>query len=334
MTRIAVHLPVVLLLLTQTASAQEWARKMFAETHHSFGTVARGAKSEYEFALTNLYKEEIHIASVRASCGCATPTITKSTLQSWEKGAIHVRFNTGSFVGQRKATITVTIDRPFYAEVQLAIDGVIRTDLMVEPGAVLFGAVDQGSTTERHVRVSYSGGSSWQITDVRSENSDLEVEILGRQQQIGRTVYDMAVRLVEPSKTGFFKSQMLFVTNDPRSNQIPVTVEGNVQSLLTVSPASLFLGVVEPGQTVTKQLVVRSKHPFRITGVKCADDCFEFSPSDEVKQLHLVPVKFTASSSPGEVSQSIEIETDQGPEVVGSCTATAKVADALTQRAD
>src|SRR3954447_17936964 len=74
--------------LTASASAQQWAQKMFATTKHDFGTVARGAKAEFEFELENVFKEDIHIASVSSSCGCTSPSITKETLKTYEKGAI------------------------------------------------------------------------------------------------------------------------------------------------------------------------------------------------------------------------------------------------------
>ena len=66
-------------LLGGIANAQEWARKMFEVRSHDFGSVARDAKTEYEFVLQNIYEEDVHIASVRASCGCTTPSITNHT---------------------------------------------------------------------------------------------------------------------------------------------------------------------------------------------------------------------------------------------------------------
>ncbi len=87
--------------LAATASAQDWAEKMFTEKTHDFGSVARAAKVEYAFEMVNPYKEDIHISSVRASCGCTIPRIQKDTLKSWEKGAIVAEFNTRAFSGQR-----------------------------------------------------------------------------------------------------------------------------------------------------------------------------------------------------------------------------------------
>jgi hypothetical protein len=50
-------------------------------------------------------------------------------------------------------------------------------------------------------------------------------------------------------------------------------------------------------------------------------------PPAEIKALHLVPVKFTAMSTPGKIAQKIEIETDMGSGQVsvGTCLATATV---------
>ena len=116
---------------------------------------------------------------------------------------------------------------------------------------------------------------------------------------------------------------MILVTNDQRSQQIPLLVEGHIVSPITVSPASLSLGVLRPGETVTKNIVVRGKKPFRITSIKCEDDCFQVDAPSDAKQLHLIPVKFTASSA-GKVSQRIQVETDMG-DSVSFCLATATV---------
>ena len=75
-------------------------------------------------------------------------------------------------------------------------------------------------------------------------------------------------------------------------------VEGRVRSLVSVAPASLYLGSLRPGQSVTKRLVVRASKPFRIQEISTDCDCFEFSyATGEAKALHLVPVKFTAVSA-------------------------------------
>jgi hypothetical protein len=73
--------------------------------------------------------------------------------------------------------------------------------------------------------------------------------------------------------------------------------------------------MVEPGQQVTKRLVVRGKKPFRILSISCGDESFEFeTPGPNISRpLHLVPVTFTASEeNQGKIARTIRIETDLG----------------------
>ncbi len=308
-------------------SAQDWATKMFKKTSHDFGFVARGAKAEFAFEFENLYEEDLHVASVRSSCGCTTPTITKKDLKTFEKSTIVATYNTRSFLGQKSATITVVIDKPYYAEVQLTIEGYIRSDVVFDPGEVNFGEVDQSATAEKKLTVTYAGRPDWKITDVRSANEHFEVELSETGRSGGRVSYDMVVRLTKDAPSGYFQDQLSIITDDSRSQSIPVLVQGSVVSPLTVSPASLILGNLEPGQVVKKQLIVRGNRPFRILSVECEDRGFTFEPpSDTSKQVQFVPVTFTADAS-GTISQKITIKTDLGSGAIASCVATASVRD-------
>ena len=94
-------------LSAQTVTATNWAAKMFEQTSHDFRTVGRGTKCEYHFEFTNLYREDVHVAAVRSSCGCTTPTVTKETLKTRDKSAVVAKFNTSTFIGKKAATITV-----------------------------------------------------------------------------------------------------------------------------------------------------------------------------------------------------------------------------------
>jgi hypothetical protein len=317
---------ILLSVFAHVAMAQPWADKLFGEqTSHDFGTVARATQCEHVFPMQNVYKEAIHIAGVRASCGCAVPRVLKPTLQTWEKGGIAVNFNTRSFLGERKAMITVTIDQPYYAEVQLTVTGFIRGDVVFDPGTVNFESIPLGKGATQTVNVSYAGRSDWQIVDVRSANTNLVVEPVETQRRDGRVEYQLKVHVKSETPAGFFSDQMVLVTNDSDQQQIPLRVEGNVLSELTVSPASLALGVVRRGETVTRSLVVRGSKPFRVLRVACGDDCFQFEPSDEAKPLHVIPVRFTASESAGKVSERIVIETDLGDGASRTVQATATI---------
>ena len=116
--------------------------------------------------------------------------------------------------------------------------------------------------------------------------------------------------LKDDAPAGYLHDTLSLVTDDKNLPSVPLSVEGHIVPPLTVSPSSLFVGVIEPGTTVTKQLVVRAKNPFKILSVKCTDEAFQFKTGSDSKTVHLVPITFKAGDKPGEIEQTIEIETD------------------------
>ena len=57
--------------------------------------------------------------------------------------------------------------------------------------------------------------------------------------------------------------------------------------------------------------MVRGTTPFRILDVACEKpaDCFQFAANDKERKLHLIPVTFTASDTPGKIVETIQITT-------------------------
>src|SRR4029079_6520675 len=122
--------------------------------------------------------------------------------KTWEKGSIVATLNTRSFVGQRNSTLTVVIDKPFYAEVPITIAGYIHSDVDFQPGVAALGDIEQGTSGEQAVSVTYRGPYNWQITDVRSLNTKLEVELADPIRQPGVITYKMVVRLKSDAPAG------------------------------------------------------------------------------------------------------------------------------------
>ncbi len=302
------------------ASAQTWAEKMFAETSHNFGSVARGALAEHQFVIKNIYGEEIHVRGVRSSCGCTTPRVIRNTLAPGEQTAVVAHFNTDTFSGQRGAKLTVTFDKPYYAEVQVEVYGYIRTDVVVSPGQVAFGSVDQGSMAAKKVTVNYIGRSNWKILEARSASPYLTANVREMSRGGSQVSYELSVELADNAPSGYLNDQVTLVTNDQRTEKVPVTVSAIIASEVTVSPSNVLLGNLQPGQTVTKQNVVRAKKPFTIRALVGSDPSFSYEANDEAKQVHLIPVTITAPTKPGKILQKIVVETNDGPNAKAELT--------------
>ncbi|WP_347245800.1 DUF1573 domain-containing protein [Thermogutta sp.] len=302
----------VFLFASASARAQKWAEAMFDHTSHNFGMVARGAKVEHVFPLKNIYVEDVHIASVRTSCGCTQPRITKDTLKTFETGAIIATVDTRGFLGRKDATITVTFDKPYPAEVQLHTYVYIRSDVVFDPGVVLFNAVPQGTAAERTVKLLYAGRSDWQIVKAVPSAEFLEVQINQTGRGAGEVTYQLVVTLKPSAPAGYLQEQIELFTNDTleEARRLVLPVEGSVVPQVTVQPSQLALGTLSPGQTVTKNLVVQARVPFRVTGLQVPDKRFSFVLPDTEKSVQVIPVSFTADETAGPIHGEIVIETN------------------------
>lgn len=295
------------------AWAQKWAEDMFPQREHEFGTVAKNSEAIYEFEFTNLYKEELVIRAVRSSCGCITPSYTKQRIGSLETGKIVAKYNTDRFIGARQATVTVTFEKPFYAEVQLKASGYIRGDVALEPGIIDFGSLSSVDGVRKSTSVDYRGGrQGWEIVDVQSTFPHVRVALEETHRARGIVKYSLSARLLPEVATGLHQAELILVTNDPNNREIPVTLTAQIQSPLQVSPEHLDLGDLTPGQTITKHVLVRSSAACEIASVIGDHPAVSVQAPQGEKTLHRIPVVFTAGSASGRVKAALTIQTAAG----------------------
>jgi hypothetical protein len=312
--------------LAESSSAQSWADKMFKEKSHDFRIVGRGTKSEFHFDFTNLYKEDVHVAAVRSSCGCTTPSLSKESLKTHESGSVIATFNTNTFTGQKSATITVVFDRPSYAEVRLKVSGFIRTDITFDPPEVAYGENRAGESLQREVMITHSGGNNWEITDVRSHCGHLQVRLDPPERSPGVVRYRMLVRMDEGMPEGDIRERLTLISNDRDFPTTEMSVSGRVRPAVSVSPAAVSLGTTAPNGTAVQNLVVRGEHPFAIRNVQCADDRLAFEVPKGEKKVHFVRLRFQGDGTTKPVSQEVRVVTNLPGDKSASCIVTGSIA--------
>ena len=315
-------------LCPASASAQNWAEKMFSEKSHDFRIVGRGTKAEFHFDFQNLYEEDVHVSAVRTSCGCTTPSVTQKTLKSRETAAVVAKFNTSTHIGQKAATITVVFDKPFYAEVQLKVSGFIRTDITFDPPEVGFGEIPIGESREQEVVITHSGDSNWTITDVRSHCTNLQVRLKSPERTAGMVRYRMLVRMDDKMPEGEIRERLTLISNDRNFPTTEMAISGRIRPAVSISPASVFMGSTETGKRFEKRLVVRADEPFEIVDVVCADDRFEFEVPIGKKKVHFVKLRFLADDSLDRVAQEIRVVTDLPGEKTATVVASGTIESA------
>ena len=98
---------IFLLALSTIAQAQPSIR--FEQTEHDFGRVnEEGGPITHQFMFTNTGDAPLIVSSVKASCGCTTPSWTREPIAPGEQGAIDAQYNPKNRPGAFKKSVTVT----------------------------------------------------------------------------------------------------------------------------------------------------------------------------------------------------------------------------------
>ena len=135
---------------------------------------------------------------------------------------------------------------------QLKVGGFIRTDVTFDPPEVAFGEIAPGSETEQDVLITYTGSKDWQITDVRSHCSDLQVQLSPATKKPGKVQYRMRVKILDSMAEGDVRERLTLISNDRDFPTTEMAVNGRVRPSLSVSPAALSLGTAKSNATVEK----------------------------------------------------------------------------------
>ncbi len=304
--------------MTAFGQSTEWALKMFEESSHDFGVVARGSDVQHRIKITNVYQEVVHIADVKTSCGCTAAKPSQNTLQSLESAFIEVVMDTKKFTRQKDSSIIITIDAPQRAEVRIPISAYIRTDVVLEPGSVNFGTVDKGMAAERVIDISYAGRADWHIRDVENLPAYLTAEL----QEVSRTAtganYKLKMILADNAPVGPFRGLVNLITDDGSNPKVPMLVEGDIASDIVVNPGMVSMGMLKPGEQKTVNVVVRGKKPFRIGKVECDSDLNAFKvqlPEDE-KIVHVLPISILTPNGTGTIVEEFTLTIDGRDEPV------------------
>ena len=249
-----------------------WAESMFDKVNHDFGTVARGADVVLRLKVTNKYVETIHLSDVHTSCNCISARILNNTLKTWEEGIIEVRLNTLQYSRERNANVIISIDQPSLAQITIPIHAYIRTDVVIEPGSAVMGTVPAGQGAEHKLRITYAGNPNWRIEGVKSRNPNIvcAVRELSRQPNGGASniAYELSVKLTPNIAAGDLREQIVVLTNDGNSPQIPVLVEGRVITEFTVTPSAITLKGLKPGEIEEVNVVIRGQKPFIVDKIE------------------------------------------------------------------
>jgi len=294
-----------------------WPEPMFDKLHLDFGVVAKGAETKQRLKIVNTLPNPLHIHSAGTQCKCASARVLQDSIAPGETGYVEVTLDTKKFEGNRDTTVIVEFDRPSFAVVRIPVKAFIRNDVEIGPGKVEFGSVPKGTAAERRVQVIFHrpGGS---VREVVNKNKDLDIQVreVGRN-FAGGAIYELVATLKPTAAVGEFREQLTVVTEDEKTPQLPLIVEGRVEPEFSVTTELLDFGTLAPGKRFTQRLVIRGRRAFTIEKIESDTTVgvFEVQLPKEPRIVHVLPLTVIAPAEIGTLQDNFTITIAGGPEV-------------------
>lgn len=335
-SRLRLELPTLVLgtvicILQSSAYGQDpyWGNKMFEITDIKFGSVAKGADSAFQVKVKNVYKEDIQITNLTTGCGCVSWDEVKTNqlplvVPSGQTRVVTLRLNTIQFDGERKSNAKVMLLDPVHSAsttVEFPVTAYIRRDVVITPGAVHFGTVDQGTSVERKVDVNYAGRDDWRLTQVKATNPNVAVTMREAGRGNGLVKYELLFSLKPQAPLGVLRDQVIVMTDDVNNPQLSIMVEGTIETDVAIT--DIQFGTLQPGQSKVANLIIRGKKPIKIDELyrdrkessKIQDEAFKVKLDTVTsKPVHLLPITFTAPETTGAFEEEFVVKIADRPQ--------------------
>ncbi len=275
----------------------------FTETEHDFGQIKESdGKVSTVFTFKNEGMEPLVLSNVRASCGCTTPTWTKTPIEPGETGTITVTYNPAGRPGRFTKSITITSNATS-ATVKLYIKGEVipkeakpedkypkqMGGLHVSKQEIHFGNVQNTKNVTRSLEYANFTDKPITVTIYQKDHADYLVPVL-------------TLTTIQPKQSGSLKihfdatkckelgavnTALYIVVNGKRvvSDDYKVTIHANVVEdfshltpeerqqapIFDISSRKVDFGVVKANGKYTQELILKNAgvNPLLIHKVVC-----------------------------------------------------------------
>ena len=265
-----------IMVLAQEAPAQGAgsAAVTFQKTAHDFGPVLDTETHVTSFPFTNTGAGTLRITDVKASCGCTTPELPKTSFSPGESSEIEVRFKAKSGGSQSK-NITVFTNDPAQPAIVLTISADVTQFLTTEPRMVRFdrvpkgtaetvdlalGTMDPEAVIER-IRITGKGAQWFEavlVPDAEGKTEGAREIVVGL---LPTTPWGQHFATLNIQCTG-----RVTPDSEPVTHSARVTLSAKVIGTLHASSTMFRVGTVRPRETFTTvvKLIRPDGNPFEV----------------------------------------------------------------------
>ena len=279
---------------------------------YDFGVVEPEDKPQHYFTFKNTGQVDLVISKVKSSCGCTAALLSEERIPPGELGRIEVKFDPRGRRGKQQKTVSVHSNAENESVIQLTIQGVVKASVEVAPEQIFFGSVNNQEVYEKRIRVLGAGDGKLKITHVETSSPFLTGEI--SPPQPGEVItYEVKILLRSGAPVGKLEETLTIHTNSEARPQLNVSIEGNVLGPISVYPEQLFLGFINAGEVIQRDILLTKMGPADMKVLEVNHQSVfvstEVAPVESGRKIR-IRVKLSDSIPTGAFRDTLEIRTN------------------------
>jgi len=233
-----------------------------------FEELYAGATGESEVSLRNGGSQTLVIESVKAGCGCTGVLLGEKRLEPGQSTPLKVSFRSADKdVGHpvRKVVTIHSNDPRNNGQYRLDLVAHVKAGVIVNPLNLNLGEISPGEEQNPTVHLEAEDGEPFRI--LQASVSDPKMT-LHYDQNVESNTHSLKLRFVPEDARQNSRAQLTIQTNHPKRSQIQVPVYWRISRPVTVRPAYLALGRLDPGADVQRSVELVSRLPEPLADVR------------------------------------------------------------------
>jgi hypothetical protein len=240
-------LALILIMMTATARAE----LQFTEKSVKLGELHNGQPLRQRFSFANRGPAPVIITGLKATCGCMTPRLEKTTYQPGESGSFVLEVNTLTQpAGPNQWRVHIEYTEGEETRTQdLLLSATLVAEIKVEPAKL---ALSTDGRLAHDVIITDQRPLPFRITTVQTTSPHLSAQFSSE----GRT-FRVHLEVKEELPAGMHEEMLSIVTDDPgyRELRVPVTITKRDRTGVSAAPAAVNL-TIPRGQPAPSRIVL------------------------------------------------------------------------------
>jgi hypothetical protein len=317
--------PTLSVPLTGTGTSAPTGQLTASSTNLSFGSVAVGAISTQQVAITNTGNAAVQISKIGLSgaeftfAGMTAP----ATLNPSETGTLSVNF-APTAAGNLTGSIVITSNASG-SPMTITLSGTgAQAGLSVTPASFNFGGIVEGQTKSQSFTVKNTGTAWVTIAQIAANGAGFSVSGLSTPATLAAGQSATFSVLFAPTAAGSLPGSVLITSNTPSSpNAVPLSGTGTAASVtLSANPISVSFSGITVGSSGSKGVTITNSGNTNLTISQVSVNAKDFSATGITTPLTLnagqnaaLNVSFKPSASE-QISGNITVTSSQGASAV------------------